>query len=521
MSNIKLKELIGGGTPLVYATTWEEDRIYDQILHIAQAELARPRQVVTWSCTMGLEVTRWDEERKEWVVEKSFGDDSKTPTTAIQLVQKIKGLSIFVFFDLYLYIANPETPAQVNPIVVRNLKDAIPFFKRHGTAILIGCRANIPPELEKEIMLVEFQLPTREELARPLVTVADKLVIEADVQHALIEAACGLTMAEAENAFGIALTRCNKFSKKAVDIVLDVKNQAIKKHGKMEFFRTSENMDNVGGVKNLKNWLVDRGCAFEQKARDFGLPYPKGVLLVGIQGAGKSLCAKAVSNTWQLPLIRLDIGALYSSLVGESERNTRVALQTAEAVAPVVLWIDEIEKGLSGMRSSGDLDSGVTARLGGTILTWMAEKTSPVFVVATANDITKLPPEFLRKGRFDEIFFVDLPSIEEREEIFRIHIEKVKRVPKAFDIAQLAQLCDGFTGAEIEQAVISALYPAYKQNRDINTDDIAFQIKETVPLSKTAKIQVDALREWAKTGHARMASEKKETRKERASRTIE
>jgi SpoVK/Ycf46/Vps4 family AAA+-type ATPase len=264
-------------------------------------------------------------------------------------------------------------------------------------------------------------------------------------------------------------------------------------------------MDYVGGMNELKDWLRKRGLAFSERARRFGLPEPRGLLLLGVQGSGKSLVAKAVAGLWKLPLLRLDMGKVFNEMVGASEANIRLALRMAESVAPSVLWIDELEKGLSGLGSSNRSDAGTAARVFGSFLVWMQEKTSPVFVIATSNDITGLPPELLRKGRFDEIFFVDLPAFEERQEVFAIHLAKRHRDPLKFALDALAQEAEGFSGAEIEQVVISALYDAFEHDRELTDQDIIQNIKQTVPLSQTMQEQVTLLRNWART-HARSAS---------------
>ena len=259
-------------------------------------------------------------------------------------------------------------------------------------------------------------------------------------------------MFEAENAFATSFAKKRTFD---TDIINNVKRQIICKEGLLEYMQSKETLETVGGMKEFITYAEERFSAYSKEAQDYGLPYPKGVLLVGIPGCGKSLAAKALSNMWKKPLLKLDIGKLFGSLVGDTEAKTRRALEIAEAMAPAILWIDEIEKGLSGVGSSGKTDSGVTSRMFGTILTWLQEKEVPVYVIATANNISSLPPEFLRKGRFDEIFFVDLPSEEERKEIFKIQIEKRKRKAEEFDIDKLASLSDGYTGAEIEECVIS------------------------------------------------------------------
>ena len=256
----------------------------------------------------------------------------------------------------------------------------------------------------------------------------------------------------------------------------------------------------MGGLENLKAWLTAREDAFGEPARRFGLPAPKGLLLLGVQGCGKSLTAKAIAASWRLPLLRLDMGRIFSGLVGSSEENVRKAIKVAESVAPAVLWVDEIEKGLSGAGGSGNLDSGVTQRVFGALLTWLQEKTSPVFVVATANRIDALPPELLRKGRFDEIFFIDLPAAPEREEIFRIHLQRRGRDPAGgFDLKQLGSLTDGYSGAEIEQAVVAGLFFAFHGKTQLTQAHLTQAIAETLPLSTTMSEEIDRLRVWAKT----------------------
>jgi SpoVK/Ycf46/Vps4 family AAA+-type ATPase len=259
----------------------------------------------------------------------------------------------------------------------------------------------------------------------------------------------------------------------------------------------------------LKEWLDKRAAAFTDEARKFGLPAPKGILMLGVQGCGKSLCAKAVATQWQLPLLRFDMGRMFGSLVGSSEENVRRAIAVAESVAPAILWVDEIDKAFAGSQGSGATDGGTTARVFGTFLTWLSEKTAPVFVVATANDISQLPPELLRKGRLDEIFFVDLPGREERAEIFRIHIAKRGRETAAFDVDSLADASQNFSGAEIEEAINSALYDAFYAGRDLLPGDVQAALAETVPLAKTMEEQIGHLRAWA-DGRARNASAPRE-----------
>jgi SpoVK/Ycf46/Vps4 family AAA+-type ATPase len=281
------------------------------------------------------------------------------------------------------------------------------------------------------------------------------------------------------------------------------KRQILRKTGVLEYFDQGEAIGDVGGLDALKAWLAKRVNAFGARARDFGLPEPRGLLLVGVQGCGKSLVAKAVASQWKLPLLRMDVGKLMGSLVGASEANIRQALQMAESLSPVILWVDEIEKGFAGAGGAGD--GGTAARVLGTFLTWLQEKEAPVFVIATANDLSRLPPEMLRKGRFDETFFVDLPQAAERRAILEIHLKKRKRLVADFDLAALAAACDGFSGAEIEQGLIDALYDAFDRGRPLTTDDVLKAFGSTVPHSRTMSDSIAQLRDWARD-KARAAS---------------
>jgi SpoVK/Ycf46/Vps4 family AAA+-type ATPase len=290
-----------------------------------------------------------------------------------------------------------------------------------------------------------------------------------------------------------------------VELVLEEKRQTIRQTQILDFYPATEKISDIGGLDNLKDWLLRRGGAFSERARAYGLPHPRGLLLVGIQGTGKSLTAKAIAHHWHLPLLRLDVGRLFGGLVGESESRTRQMIQVAEALAPCILWIDEIDKAFAGIGGKGD--AGTTSRVFGTFITWLAEKSSPVFVVATANDIQALPPEMLRKGRFDEIFFVGLPSQEERKAIFTVHLSRLRpHNLKNYDIDRLAYETPDFSGAEIEQTIVEAMHIGFSQNRDFSIDDILEAASQIVPLARTATEQIQFLQDWAAAGKARLAS---------------
>jgi SpoVK/Ycf46/Vps4 family AAA+-type ATPase len=328
-----------------------------------------------------------------------------------------------------------------------------------------------------------------------------------DPTKRLLESAKGLTAMEAELAFAKAAAEKGQLTENEIDIINAEKRQIIRKSGILEFFQPSESMAKVGGLDELKEWFEQRGDAFSDEATEFGLEPPKGVLLLGIPGCGKSLTAKASAALWRFPLLRFDLGKVFGGIVGESERNIREALRVAEAVAPCILWIDEIEKGLSGSQSSGQTDGGVSARVFGTFLTWMQEKTAPVFVLATSNNIEQLPPEMLRKGRFDEIFFCDLPSSSVREDIFDIHLSTHNSdIIGEFNLAELAKAAPMFSGAEIEQVVKDGMFTAFNDDgRRLTQSDVITAIQATYPLAKTMRESISKMREWA-SARARMAS---------------
>ncbi|NLI01328.1 MAG: AAA family ATPase [Chthonomonadales bacterium] len=445
-----------------------------------------------------------------WTITHGFGAGTgqrdpatRDPLAALEHVATSPDQAIFLLKDFHAYIADAS--------VTRRLRDLTPILKNsYKNLVLLAPILKLPADLEKEVTVVDFALPTYEELGRLLddivLSVKDmpdiRWQLEPERREQVLKAAQGLTALEAENVFAKSLVQKRTFD---VDVILSEKEQIIRKSGILEYYPASEAFANVGGLDLLKDWMEKRTASFTDKARDFGLPEPKGILLLGVQGCGKSLSAKAIGALWRLPLLRLDIGKVFAGLVGASEENMRKALRVAESVAPCVLWLDELEKGLLGIQSSGASDGGTTSRVFSTFLTWLQEKTVPVFVVSTANQVEVLPPELLRKGRFDEIFFIDLPAAAEREEIFRIHLRKRKRKPEDFDLAELARATPGFSGAEIEQLVVEALYDAFDAGTDLTTDLLVRAARATVPLSMTMREKIAYLRDWAST-RARPAS---------------
>jgi len=427
------------------------------------------------------------------------------PLQALDHIAKSGDKAIFVLKDFHPNLNDAK--------IVRRLRDLVNELKSsYKTVILLSPVLTIPIEIEKDISVIDYELPDFEEMANlvddALSQAKGKVSFDfnADDREKIIQAALGMTLSEAENAIARSIVGGSSFTVEEIEeTLLKETQQIIRKSRQLEYFEAKESFSEIGGIDTLKQWLVKRGNGFSEKARNFGLPEPKGILLMGVQGCGKSLTCKAISGLWKLPLLRLDMGSIFGQYIGQSEENMRKAIKTAESVAPCVLWLDEIEKGLSGSQSSGSVDAGTTSRIFSTFLTWLQEKRKPVFVAATANNIHQLPPELLRKGRLDEIFFIDLPTEKERLDILSIHIKRKKRIPSSFNIATLAQRTKGFSGAELEQVIVEALHTAFFQNRELNQEDIEEAIECTVPLSTTMAEGIDEIRQWAKI-RARPAS---------------
>lgn len=497
---VQLSRLFRARFPYIYITTWEEERAISLIKKISKSEklIRVAREVYVWTQTNG------------FVVDGQKIDGTQSPDKAIDFIRDCNKNSVFVMCDFHVLFG--VKGRQVDYNVVRRLRDNLSDLKTskfRKNVIFLASELLIPETMQKEITILDMPLPTLSEIKAKF----DKMItqntqidtsgLDEEGKEKLCKAAMGLTLQEAENAFALAMVNDGKVDVSDLDIILSEKMQVIKKTGILEFINTDIKISDVGGLENLKSWLNKRNNSWSESAKKYCLPAPKGVLITGVPGCGKSLTAKAMSAAWQLPLLKLDFGKIFSGIVGSSEENMRKAIKTAEAVAPSILWVDEIEKSLSGLNSNGD--SGTSSRIFGTFLTWMQEKTAPVFVIATANNINSLPAELLRKGRFDEIFFVDLPTQREREEIFKLHMSKRlkdKDVASKIEInsdlyKQLAQMTEGFVGAEIEQVVISALYEAFFNKRPLEFSDLANTIKNVVPLSVTQKEQILAIRQWA------------------------
>jgi hypothetical protein len=477
---------IRAGYPGLYLVSHEEQRVDGELKSIAQ-ELKY--NLVLWSAVDGLVDTG-----------RNAATAANDPLEAVMAIREMKDKTIVLLRDFHLFLVDP------NPVLVRQLKDVLQEAKtKQKTLVILGCRLCLPPELERELTVIEFTLPGKDALGVVLSGIMDSASIKSmdqETRDRAIDAACGLTTMEAENAFALSVVESKNVTP---EIVAREKAHAIKKNGLLEIVDTRESLESIGGLDLLKDWLLQRKDAFSKRALDYGLPTPKGMLILGIPGTGKSLTAKATSKIFGMPLLKLDAGRIFAGLVGQSESNLRTVIQTAEAIAPAVLWIDEIEKGFAGSKSSGATDGGTSSRVFGSFISWMQEKKSPVFVVATANDVSQLPPEMLRKGRFDELWYVDLPNQKEREAIWQIQINKYKRDPKDFDLVQLARATDGLTGSEIENVFVDAMFKAFEAGKEPTDLTIATVLTEFVPLSKLMAEQITGLRQWVK-GRARSAT---------------
>lgn len=490
----KLILMIRAYYPVLYLHSYEYYRTKQKIKGIVELLRREGKKVnyYQWDCVYGLVQILPDKTEKR--IERM---QNPLEVLAYILNSKKSGeKNIFVLDDINNHIDRDEVK-----LMFRKIAEAT---NNNTHAIILSSIYRLPAELEKYITVLQIPLPKRNELGEVLDIVAkqSKVELKTNLRNRLIDAALGMTSMEADLAYCLASVK-DGFDDKSPFTVSSEKEQIIRKSGILDYFPKNESLKDVGGMENLKEWLKKRQLAYDKEARDWGLKEPKGLLLLGVPGCGKSLIVKSIASSWNMPLLRLDVGKVFQGIVGSSEDNIRKAIATAEAVAPCVLWIDEIEKGLSGVQSSGATDGGVTSRIFSTILTWMQEKTAPVFVVATANNINQLPPELLRKGRFDEIFFVDLPSQKEKENIFSIHLQKNRQNVSSFALDILAQKAEGFNGAEIEECVKEAMFTAYVESQESNIAPklqmihILDAIKNTVPLSKTMEKQITDLRKFA------------------------
>ncbi|MBN9502647.1 MAG: ATPase [Armatimonadetes bacterium 55-13] len=482
----EIEILIRAKYPILYIVSWEESRVESTLQNVCKG---LNRTLHTWSITQGMRPA----------VNRTSGPVKPTSLPgeleALALVHESSDFTVFLLKDFHPYMRDNR--------VVRLLRDlALRLRGKAQTLVIMGPSLSLPTDLEKDVTVVDFALPESGEIEKKLDEVIEAVKgnpnvdtkLDPHTREVIVKSAQGLTMDEIESVFARSLVEKKKFD---VEIVLEEKKQIIRKSGLLEYYPAQNQMSDVGGMELLKEWLEKRTNSFTDKAREFGIPAPKGVLILGVQGCGKSLIAKAIAAHWALPMLKLDVGRIFGSLVGQSEENIRKAIKVAESVAPCILWADEIEKGFAGASGASVSDSGTTARVFATFLTWMQEKTAPVFLIATANNVSQLPPEMLRKGRFDEIFFVDLPDKAERKQIFEIHLKKRGRDLKKFKTEALAKLTEGFSGAEIEQVIVGALYVAFDAGRDLNQKDLVAEAEAVVPLSVMMREDIQELREWA------------------------
>ncbi|MDP6607420.1 MAG: AAA family ATPase [Dehalococcoidia bacterium] len=480
-----IKTLIASLHPLLAIETVEEERVRG-LLATAGSELGLP--IFEWSVTSGLKRTD----------QPNAAHNTASPLGLMKHLATLRLAGIFHLKDFASHLQDAT--------VVRSVREAVQQFAKHrSTLVLTGDPIELPQVLTSHAVQFRLHLPNAEELRAALATSLKSLkarhrinvAIEPDDLERLVRALRGLTLSQARQAVSYAILEDRKLDADDITTITERKARMLEESGPIEYFPTEENRFELGGFDKLKAWLERASLGFGPKAAALNLTPPRGVLIVGVQGCGKSLAAKVIARTWKLPLLKLDAGRLYDKFVGESEKNLRRATQLAESMAPVVLWIDEIEKGL-GATGGSEADGGLSRRLVGSFLTWQQERKAEVFVVATANDLDVLPPEMLRKGRFDEIFFVDLPDAEERQAIVTIHLNLRNQDPEAFDLARLVAATEGFSGAEIEQAVIAALYRALHGERKLDTDLLLQELAETVPLSVSRREDIARLRQRAK-----------------------
>ena len=475
----------------IYVVTWEEQRAISLLSEVARRQ---EKELHQWNITDGLR--RVYSPRND--SQPSPKDRHRDVMAMLNEILQSNEPGIYALLDLDEFLDSREVVRQI-----RDLHHALKATRK--SLVIISPQFKVSEKLAKTLTVVDLPLPTYTELRQLLVervigrseNRAYQVQLSDSDIDALAREAQGLTLAEASCAFAKAIVRDNKLCSSDVAAVFEQKRQIIRKSGLLEYYDTRERLDNVGGMPLLKDWLLKRKAAFTQAAREYGLPAPRGMMLLGVQGCGKSMIAKSIATEWQYPLLRMDMSRIFSAYIGSSEDNMRQALKLAEGLAPVVLWVDEIEKALSGMDASSASDGGTTARVIGQFLTWMQEKTAPVFVVATANTVEKLPPELIRKGRLDEVFFVDLPNAQERSEIFRIHLRRRHRDPAQFEVSRLVDASNGFSGAEIEQSIVSAMHDSFSEDRQLAAQDILKSLQVQVPLSQTMRERIDSLRAWA------------------------
>ena len=477
--------------PIIYINTIEEDRVEYVIRKNVKTNLNR--SIYSWDFVDGYTNNPNNE-----------GFAKRNPLQALELVERLNAETpaVFLLKDFNRFLTDLS--------ISRKLRNISRILKlQPKTLIIIGSDLTIPKELQDLITVLQFQLPLEDEISQELNRLVNSLNIQIDSQlfENLTRACQGLSLERIRRVLSKIIATYKTIDNNSIAVLLSEKKQIISQTEILEYASVNETVTNLGGLDNLKDWLKKRKTAFGVQASNYGLPTPRGLLLIGIQGTGKSLTAKAIANEWQLPLLKLDVGKLFGGIVGESESRLRQMINVAETISPCILWIDEIDKAFSNTESKGD--SGTSNRVLATFISWLSEKTKPVFVISTANNIDLLPLEIIRKGRFDEIFFLDLPQKEEREEIFKIHLREFRPNSwESFDYSKLAQLSESFSGAEIRQSIIEGMYHAFYEKREFTTDDICMALNELIPLADLETNQMLKLKNWASSGRIRLASSK-------------
>ena len=475
--------------PIIYITTIEEDRLEYTI-----------RSCIKKNGNRGIYI--WDFVEGYINNPNNNGIAKRNPLQALEFIEKItpETPAVFLLKDFNRFLTDVS--------ISRKLKNLIRILKTQPkTIIIVAPDVNIPNEFIDTITILEFQLPQLNEIKKEL----DRLIqslnqkIDNNVFESLVNSCQGLSLERIRRVLSKIIALNKTLDNRSIELILKEKRQIIYQTQILEFCLSENTISDIGGLKNLKNWLTQRAKSFSNKAKNYGLPAPRGLLLIGIQGTGKSLTAKAIANDWQLPLLKLDFGRLFGGIVGESEMKIRQMIQISETLAPCILWIDEIDKTFGQINSRGD--SGTTSRVLGTFITWLSEKTAPVFIVSTANNFDVLPVELIRKGRFDEIFFVGLPLEEERKLIFSVHLSKLRPDSwQSFDLAVLSEQSKNFSGAEIQQSIIEGMHIAFNENREFTTNDIQRGLKEIIPIAKMNFEEIESLQNWALSGRFRIAS---------------
>ena len=487
--NDELTLLLKARYPVIFINTIEEDRVEYVIRKHIKTSLNR--SIYSWDFVDGYTNNPNNE-----------GFAKRNPLQALELIERLTSETpaVFLLKDFNRFLTDIS--------ISRKLKNISRILKlQPKTIIIIGSEFNIPKDLQDLITVLQFQLPLESEINQELTRLIDSLNINVNLElfESLTQACQGLSLERIRRVLSKIIATHKTIDEKSIAVLLSEKKQIISQTEILEYWSANEKITNIGGVENLKQWLKKRKTSFGIQASNYGLPTPRGLLLVGIQGTGKSLTAKAIATEWQLPLLKLDVGKLFGGIVGESESRLRQTIEVAETLSPCILWIDEIDKAFSNNESKGD--SGTSNRVLATFISWLSEKTKPVFVVATANNVDLLPLEIIRKGRFDEIFFLDLPQQEEREQIFKIHLQEFRPNSwKSFDYEKLAKLSETFSGAEIRQSIIEGMYHAFYEQREFTTDDICLALTELIPLAQLETSQTLKLQSWASSGRIRLAS---------------